>query len=72
MTRFRKKVGTYKKPNKDQEKKFKLLDDVIRGYYKIDNKLLIEKLDVSKTTFYRKYKVKADELKKYYSSMALF
>ena len=48
------------------------LEKLCRINYRIENKILIEKLGISKTEFYRNFKKKADELREINSQEALF
>lgn len=52
--------GAYKKCTRKRNKTIKRLKELCRVDYKIDNKTLILKLDISKTEFYRNYKAIAD------------
>lgn len=64
--------GTYKKCTRKRNKLIKRLKELCRVNYKIDNKTLILKLDISKTEFYRNYKAIADECRKLNRSESLF
>jgi len=67
------KIGiTYKKSSRKRIKKMAELEKLCRINYKIENKILIEKLGISKTEFYRNFKKKADELREINSQEALF
>ncbi|CAK7064831.1 hypothetical protein [Fusobacterium varium] len=70
--RKRKTGATYKKSSRKRIKKMAELEKLCRINYKIDNKILIEKLGISKTEFYRNFKKKADELREINSQEALF
>lgn len=48
------------------------LERLCRVNYKIENSILIERLGISKTEFYRNYKKRADELRKINSKESLF
>lgn len=48
------------------------LERLCRIDWRIENSSLIEKLNISKTEFYRNYKKKADELRKINSKESLF
>lgn len=66
------KRGTYKKCTRKRNNLIKQLKELCRVDYKIDNKTLILKLDISKTEFYRNYKAIADECRKLNRSESLF
>ena len=66
------KRGTYKKCTRKRNNLIKQLKELCRVDYKIDNKTLILKLDISKTEFYRNYKAIADEYRKLNRSESLF
>lgn len=66
------KSTTYSKCIKDQEEKFKKLDEIVKNNYNIKNKVIYEKLKISKATFYKIYSSKTKELKKLYKSQSLF
>ena len=66
------KRGTYKKCTRKRNNLIKQLKEICRVDYKIDNKTLILKLDISKTEFYRNYKAIADECRKLNRSESLF
>lgn len=70
--RKRKTGATYKKSSRKRIKKMTELEKLCRINYKIENKILIEKLGISKTEFYRNFKKKADELREINSQEALF
>lgn len=70
--RERKTGITYKKSVRKRKKKMTELEKLCRINYKIENKILIEKLGISKTEFYRNYKKRADELREINSQEALF
>lgn len=70
--RERKSGILYKKSSRKRIKKIAELEKLCRINYKIDNKILIEKLGISKTEFYRNYKKRADELREINSQEALF
>ncbi len=69
--RQRKKT-VYYKCKKEQEEKLKLLDKLIESNYNLTNEELFIRLEVSKATFYKKYSIKAKELKKIYKSQSIF
>lgn len=48
------------------------LERLCRIDWRIENNSLIEKLNISKTEFYRNYKKKADKLRKINSKESLF
>ena len=48
------------------------LERLCRINYEIENSILIERLGISKTEFYRNYKKRADELRKINSKESLF
>lgn len=66
------KSTTYSKCTKEQEEKFKKLDEIVRSNYDIKNKVIYERLKISKATFYKTYSMKAKELKKKYKDQLLF
>lgn len=66
------KSTTYSKCIKDREEKFKKLDEIVKNNYNIKNKVIYEKLKISKATFYKSYSSKTKELKKIYKSQSLF
>lgn len=66
------KRGPYKKPEKDRKAKLKRLNEVIKGCRDIPIATLLEKLEISRATYYRSYHSKAIELRKHYSKIALF
>ena len=66
------KRGTYKKCTRKRNNLIKQLKELCRVDYKIDNKTLILKLDISKTEFYRNYKAIADDCRKLNRSESLF
>lgn len=70
--RERKSGILYKKSVRKRKKKMVELERLCRINYKIENKILIEKLGISKTEFYRNYKKRADELRKINSKESLF
>ena len=70
--RERKTGITYKKSTRKRKKKMKELERLCRIDWNIENSSLIEKLNISKTEFYRNYKKKADELRKINSKESLF
>ncbi|MCF0171615.1 MAG: hypothetical protein HUJ87_14060 [Fusobacterium varium] len=68
----RKSGITYKKATRKRKKKMAELERLCRIDWRIENNSLIEKLNISKTEFYRNYKKKADELRKINSKESLF
>lgn len=70
--RDRKTGITYKKSTRKRKKKMAELERLCRINYKIENSILIERLGISKTEFYRNYKKKADELRNINSQESLF
>lgn len=60
MVGARRSGTKYKKSSAKVKARMILLDKLCRINYKIDNKSLIEKLEISKTEFYRNYKAAAD------------
>lgn len=68
----RKSGITYKKATRKRKKKMAELERLCRVNYKIENSILIERLGISKTEFYRNYKKKAGELRKINSQESLF
>ena len=70
--RERKSGTTYKKSTRKRKKKMAELERLCRIDWKIENISLIEKLNISKTEFYRNYKKRADELRKINSKESLF
>lgn len=70
--RNRKSGIVYKACTKKREKKLSLLQELCRVNYKIDNKTLIERLNISKTEFYRNFKELADKYRENNKCEALF
>lgn len=70
--RERKSGILYKKSIRKRKKKMAELERLCRIDWRIENNSLIEKLNISKTEFYRNYKKKADELRKINSKESLF
>lgn len=70
--RDRKTGITYKKSVRKRKKKMAELERLCRIDWRIENNSLIEKLNISKTEFYRNYKKKADELRNINSQESLF
>lgn len=70
--RERAKIGSYSKAEEKHQLRLKKLRRAIEGNYRITNTKLIEKLGVSKATFYNKYSKEAERLKEQYKNMALF
>lgn len=68
----RKSGITYKKATRKRKKKMAELERLCRIDWRIENNSLIEKLNISKTEFYRNYEKKADELRKINSKESLF
>lgn len=68
----KRKSTTYSKCTKEQEEKFKKLDEIVRNNYNMLNKVIYEKLKISKATFYKVYSIKTKELKKKYKDQSLF
>ena len=68
----RKSGITYKKSSRKRIKKMAELERLCRIDWGIENNSLIEKLNISKTEFYRNYRKKADELRKINSKESLF
>lgn len=66
------KSSTYNKCIKDQEEKFKKIDEIVRNNYNTKNKVIYERLKISKANFYRTYAEKTKKLKKKYRSQSLF
>lgn len=72
MVRIRKSGIKYKKSISKAKARMALLEKLCRVNYKIDNKSLIEKLEISKTEFYRNYKSQADLCRANNKKEALF
>lgn len=70
--RERKSGILYKKSIRKRKKKMAELERLCRINYEIENSILIERLGISKTEFYRNYKKRADELRKINSQESLF
>ena len=70
--RIRKSGIKYKKCTRKKKKRLSLLQELCRVNYKIDNKILIERLGISKTEFYRNYKELADKCRSVNKCEALF
>ena len=70
---IRKRKSTkYKKCDKEQKEKNKLLEELIRNNFLYPNVDIIKKLGISKATFYRLYAEKAKRLKEKYREQSLF
>lgn len=70
--RIRKTGIKYKTSLKKKKYREQLLKELCRVNYKIVNKLLIEKLAISKTEFYRNYKKMADTYREENKNESLF
>lgn len=70
--RNRKSGIVYKACTKKREKRLSLLQELCRINYKIDNKTLMERLNISKTEFYRNFKKLADKYRESNKCEALF
>ena len=70
--RIRKSGIVYKACTKKREKRLSLLQELCRINYKIDNKTLMERLNISKTEFYRNFKKLADKYRENNKCEALF
>lgn len=70
--RIRKTGIKYKTSLKKKKYREQLLKELCRVNYKIVNKLLIEKLGISKTEFYRNYKKMADTYREENKNESLF
>lgn len=70
--RERKTEILYKKSIRKRKKKMAELERLCQINYEIENSILIERLGISKTEFYRNYKKRADELRKINSKESLF
>ena len=70
--RNRKSGVIYKACEKKRAKRLSLLQELCRVNYKIDNKTLIERLNISKTEFYRNFKELADKYRESNKCEALF
>lgn len=70
--RTRKAGIKYKACEKKRVKRLSLLQELCRINYKIDNKTLMEKLNISKTEFYRNFKKLADKYRENNKCEALF
>lgn len=57
---------------KKKKARLKKLYELCRNNYRIDNKTLIIRLEISKTEFYRNYKKLADEYREVNKIEALF
>lgn len=66
------KSTTYSKCIKDREEKFKKIDELVRNNYNIKNKVIYEKLKISKANFYKIYAEETKKIKKEYKSQSLF
>lgn len=66
------KNSTYNKCIKNQEENLKKIDEIVKNNYEIKNKIIYERLKISKATFYKNYAIKTKELKKKYKSQSLF
>ena len=62
----------YRACEKKREKRLSLLQELCRVNYRIKNVELIEKLEISKTEFYRNYKELANKWREENSKEALF
>lgn len=72
IKRVRAKTGSYSKSVKKHNDNFKKLENLIEGNYKLSNDDLIDRLKISRSTFYSKYREEADRLRGHYKSIALF
>lgn len=73
LKNIRQRKGTsYSKCTKDQEENFKKIDEIVRNNYGVKNKVIYERLKISKATFYKIYSAKTKELKKEYKDQSLF
>lgn len=70
--RIRKSGIKYKACTKKREKRLSLLQELCRVNYKIDNKTLMKRLNISKTEFYRNFKKLADKYRENNKCEALF
>lgn len=70
--RNRKSGIKYKTCEKKRVKRLSLLQELCRINYKIDNKTLMERLNISKTEFYRNFKKLADKYRENNKCEALF
>lgn len=70
--RNRKSGIVYKACEKKRAKRLSLLQELCRINYKIDNKTLMKRLNISKTEFYRNFKKLADKYRKNNKCEALF
>lgn len=70
--RIRKSGVKYKKCTRKKKKRLSLLQELCRVNYRIDNKILIERLGISKTEFYRNYKELADRCRAVNKCESLF
>lgn len=66
------KNSIYNKCIKNQEENLKKIDEIVKNNYEIKNKIIYERLKISKATFYKNYAIKTKELKKKYKSQSLF
>lgn len=66
------KSTSYNKCTKEREEKLKLLEELVKNNYNLKNKIIYERLKISKANFYKVYADKAKELKKKYKSQSLF
>lgn len=72
IKRVRKSGIKYKKCIRKKKKIETELKKLCRNNYRINNQSLIEKLEISKTEFYRNYKILADQYRKENQKEALF
>lgn len=70
--RIRKSGIKYKACTKKREKRLSFLQELCRVNYKIDNKTLMKRLNISKTEFYRNFKKLADKYRENNKCEALF
>lgn len=68
----KRKSTTYGKCTKEQQENLKKIEEIVKNNYKIKNKLIYEKLKISKASFYKTYRKKTKELKIEYKNQALF
>lgn len=66
------KSSTYKKCTNTERKIRQKLEELICANYKMSNEELIEKLNISRALFYKKYNKQARELRGNCQSQALF
>lgn len=72
ISKKRPKLIKYTKVNKKKELLLKQLESLIYNNFNLTNKELIDKLNISKASFYKNYSSLAKDLREKYKSQSLF